>query len=144
MTLVKDVLHQSSSISSSSYESNTNHPIFTFLMLAPQKQHQSFMINFTDICQEHTALGLGGWDTRQISDLHSLNFRHLLSSLSSLDHIMLPLSKEVIEAIFEECDQYSSYLDWFACYARKPLNEDQLEQNTLDSIYEFVEGFVDV
>ncbi|KAI9273153.1 hypothetical protein EDC94DRAFT_594020 [Helicostylum pulchrum] len=139
---IKNVLHKSPSVSS--YESNTNHPIFTFLMLAPQENATSFIGNFIDICQEHTTLPLGGWDQGQIGNLHSLNFKHLLCSLQSLEHDSVPLSKEAVDSILEECGQNKSYLDWFSCYARKPLHDDQLEQSTLDSIYEFVEGFVDV
>lgn len=140
-------------------------------MLAPQQPASSFVGNFIDICQEHATLPLGGWGGGQIGDLHGANFKSLLSSLNmkkpsgvtpqtlqtldeKLDALslnsnannepLLPLPKNTVNTILEECDRYKSYLDWFACYARKPLDDDQLEQSTLDSIYEFVDGFVDV
>jgi hypothetical protein len=112
-------------------------------MLAPQQPSSSFIGNFIDICQEHSTLPLGGWGGGQIGDLHGANFKGLLSSIQSTDE-SLSLSKNSVDSILDECDRYKSYLDWFSCYARKPLNDDQLEQSTLDSIYEFVEGFVDV
>lgn len=124
-------------------------------MLAPQHSSDSFFTtNFIDICQEHTTLPLGGWGGGQIGNLHGENFKSLLSSIQyrptialldeKMKKLQLPLAKSTIHTIFDECEQHKSYLDWFACYARKPLDDDQLEQSTLDSIYEFVEGFVDV
>jgi hypothetical protein len=179
LTTVKNLLQHSNKVSASSYESNTNHPIFTFLMLAPQQPASSFIGNFIDICQEHSTLPLGGWGGGPIGNLHGANFKSLLSSINtkrrgsvssvsttattattldekleslSIDSnnpagghpLELPLPKNTVSSILDECDRYKSYLDWFSCYARKPLDDDQLEQSTLDSIYEFVDGFVDV
>lgn len=129
----------------SQHESNINHPIFSFLMLAPQHPSVSFVGNFIDICQEHATLPLGSWEGGQLGKLHSHNFEMFLSSLQYKDPPSTPFSKQTLDDIMDECERYKSYLDWFACYARKPPIEDQeIEQSTLDSIYEFVEGFVDV
>lgn len=145
--IVKQMLHSGSASLAfkAQHESNTNHPIFSFLMVAPQKPATSFVGNFIDICQEHATLPIGGWGGGQIGNLHGLNFKSLLQSIESKHEQELPLSKSVVDNILEECDRYKSYLDWYACYARKPpLEDEQIEQSTLDSIYEFVEGFVDV
>jgi hypothetical protein len=129
----------------SQHESNASHPIFGFLMLAPQKLSSSFVGNFIDICQAHSTLPLGDWGDGQIGTLHSKNFQNLLSSIESKHEKQLPITKSTVDSILEECGRYKSYLDWFACYARKPpVGDEEIEQSTLDSIYEFVEGFVDV
>ncbi|CEP07475.1 hypothetical protein [Parasitella parasitica] len=143
---LKQILHsRNHSLSFNSlHESSTNHPIFSLLMVAPQEPATSFIGNFIDICQEHATLPIGGWEGGQIGNLHSLNFKSLLQSIISKDE-ELPLNKSLVDSIIEECERYKSYLDWFSCYARKPpLEGEQIEQSTLDSIYEFVEGFVDV
>ncbi|KAL9539216.1 hypothetical protein MBANPS3_010399 [Mucor bainieri] len=144
---LKQMLHSGSTSLAfkAQHESNTNHPIFSFLMVAPQKPATSFVGNFIDICQEHATLPIGGWGGGQIGNLHGLNFKSLLQSIESKHEQELPLNKSIVDSILEECDRYKSYLDWYACYARKPpLEDEQIEQSTLDSIYEFVEGFVDV
>lgn len=129
---------------------NTNHPIFSFLMLAPQLPAASFVGSFIDICQQHATLPLGDWQQgdKQLGKLHSLNFENMLSSIQCRDGTPTPLTKQCVTDIMEECERYKSYFDWFACYARKPPliveNQETIEQSTLDSIYEFVEGFVDV
>jgi hypothetical protein len=128
------------------HESNATHPIFDFLMLAPQDLSSCFVGNFIDICQEHSTLPIGCWSGGQIGDLHSKNFQSLLLSIESKQSgQQLPFTKDTVDSIIEECEKHKSYLDWFACYARKPpAGEEGIEQSTLDSIYEFVEGFVDV
>lgn len=112
-------------------------------MLAPQQPGHTLMGHFIDIQQERAILPLGDWGGGQIEELHVANFRNLISSIQSTDESLSPLNKSSVDAILDECNQYKSYLDWFSCYARKPLNDDQLEQSTLDSIYEFVDGFED-
>ncbi|KAI8983992.1 hypothetical protein BDF20DRAFT_857399 [Mycotypha africana] len=152
-------------IASAPSESTNNHPIFSFLLLNPNddghSSGNSFIGRFIDICQEHAVLPLGDWPDNgdpKIAKLHSLNFQLLLSSITTNNvgrnsqrmHMQQTTSwplvdKETIHTILDECDRYRSYLDWFACYARKPpLENEQIQQSTLDSIYEFVEGFVDV
>ncbi|RCH87911.1 hypothetical protein CU098_008333 [Rhizopus stolonifer] len=123
-------------------ESNTHHPIFTFLMMTtPQQPTIHFLGHFLDISQDHVALPVGHWTGQQLDILHTQNFKSFLTALHVQDR---PLAKKEIDDILEECERYKSYLDWFACYARKPSNQDDLEQNTLDSIDEFVQGFVDI
>ncbi|KAI8638158.1 hypothetical protein BD408DRAFT_394526 [Parasitella parasitica] len=144
---LKHILHSGNASFSinSHHESSTNHPIFSLLMVALQDPARSFVGNFIDICQEHATLPIGGWGGGQIGNLHGMNFKSLLQSVESKQEQELPLSRSLIDSIIDECEQNKSYLDWFACYARKPpLEDEQIEQSTLDSIYEFVEGFVDV
>lgn len=112
-------------------------------MLAPQQPANSFVSNFIDISQECAVLPLGDWGGGQIEELHVANFKNLLLSIQGTDESITALSKNSVDSIFDECQQYKSYLDWFSCYARKPLGDDQLEQSTLDYINEFVDGFVD-
>ncbi|KAG2211826.1 hypothetical protein INT47_004512 [Mucor saturninus] len=141
--LVNSELKNILQLSTATYESNTNHPIFTCLMLAPQQPSNSPEGHFIDIQQERAVLPLGDWGGGQIEELHVANFKNLLRSIQSTDEALSPLSKHSVDSILDECNYYKSYLDWFSCYARKPFNDDQLEQSTLDSIYEFVDGFVD-
>lgn len=98
------------------------------------------MSHFVDISHEQIALPLGYWTDQQIDLLHSQNFKKFLTSIHIQDN---PLRAQEINTVFEECERYKSYMDWFACYARKPLKEN-LEQNTLDSIEEFIDGFIDI
>lgn len=125
----------------SALESNTQHPLFAFLTVASSQQPTiSFLSHFVDISHEQIALPLGYWTDQQIDLLHSQNFKKFLTSIHIQDN---PLRAQEINTVFEECERYKSYMDWFACYARKPLKEN-LEQNTLDSIEEFIDGFIDI
>ncbi|KAG1448962.1 hypothetical protein G6F56_008792 [Rhizopus delemar] len=111
------------------------------MMTTPQQPTIHFLGHFLDISQDHVALPVGHWTGQQLDILHTQNFKSFLTALHVQDR---PLAKKEIDDILEECERYKSYLDWFACYARKPSNQDDLEQNTLDSIDEFVQGFVDI
>ncbi|KAG1405042.1 hypothetical protein G6F58_010086 [Rhizopus delemar] len=123
-------------------ESNTHHPIFTFLMMTtPQQPTINFLGHFLDISQDHVALPIGHWTGQQLDVLHTQNFKSFLTALHVQER---PLGKKEVDDILEECERYKSYLDWFACYARKPSGQEELEQSTLDSIDEFVQGFVDI
>ncbi|KAI8076439.1 S-adenosyl-L-methionine-dependent methyltransferase [Gilbertella persicaria] len=129
------------------HDSTTSHPIFSYLTLAtsPQKPATSFIGSFIDISQEHATLPLG-WGGNQISTLHAKNFMGFLTGLQSKNQeIQVPMNKHMIDDVMDECERYKSYLDWFSCYARKPpMDDEHIDQSTLDSIHEFVEGFVDV
>lgn len=126
------------------YDANNSHPIFTLLMIAPQTVHStsSFMGNFVDVHQEHLNIPIG-WGGK-LGGLHAENYEQLLASikLKYADHCMM--NSDEIKTIMMECKRHKSSLDYFSCYARKPLSQNgHLEQNTLESIYEFVEGYMD-
>ncbi|KAG1455829.1 hypothetical protein G6F46_001400 [Rhizopus delemar] len=122
-------------------ESNTQHPLFAFLTVStPQQPTISFLGHFIDISQDHVALPLGYWTEQQLDCLHTDNFKKFLSSLHVPDKT---LGKQEVNAILEECERYKSYLNWFICYARKSPKQDKLK-HTLDSIDEFVQGFIDI
>ncbi|ORE03395.1 S-adenosyl-L-methionine-dependent methyltransferase [Rhizopus microsporus var. microsporus] len=121
-------------------ESNTHHPIFTFLMMT-QDHTLSFLGHFVDITQEHVAIPVGNWTGQQLDTLHTQNVKSFLSTIHLKER---RLTTQEINEIIDECGRYNSYLDYFACYARKPSRQDNLEQNTIDSINEFVQGFVDI
>lgn len=121
-------------------ESNTHHPIFTFLMMT-QDHTLSFLGHFVDITQEHVAIPIGNWTGQQLDKLHTQNVKSFLSTIHLKER---RLTTQEINEIIDECGRYNSYLDYFACYAKKPSRQDNLEQNTIDSINEFVQGFVDI
>ncbi|KAI8363799.1 S-adenosyl-L-methionine-dependent methyltransferase [Choanephora cucurbitarum] len=125
----------------------TNHPIFNYLLMAsssPQQPATSFIGNFIDICQDYVSLPLG-WNDNQVCALHTKNFESFLRGLRPRDPEALALTQHVIDDVMDECERSKSQLDWFSCYARKPpMETEEIDQNTLESIHEFVEGFVDV
>ncbi|KAI9256874.1 hypothetical protein BY458DRAFT_519108 [Sporodiniella umbellata] len=123
-------------------ETSTQHPLFDLLTVAcTQQPTLSFLSHFVDIAHEKITLPLGYWTDQQIDLLYSQNFKMFLTSLRVQDN---PLERNEAHLILQECERYKSCMEWHASYARKPVKDGFLEKNTLDSIEEFVDGFIDI
>lgn len=114
-----------------------------------------FYGEFVEINQHQTGIGLGG-DGERLGKIYAENHQLFLSSVAKRNDETALFSNEDLNQIMKECRDYESYVDWFICFARKPLLQDDdggddneeilvssMAQSSLDSIYEFVDGFDD-
>jgi hypothetical protein len=99
---------------------------------------------FVEISQHHTSIPLG-WD--ELGTLFAENYSQFLLSLEHTHQEENPFKDIDMQAMLNVSRTSSSCVHWYVCFARKPFTTDEvadrLEQTTLDSIYEFVEGFHD-
>lgn len=99
--------------------------------------------DFINIHQQAIKVPIG-WGRHQLGQAHSENFYAFLNSMHPVK-IKEQLSSNDFKTMIKECTVNQSHMNWFVCYAQKPIphNSNSLGEDDDSFIDDFLNEFTD-